>query len=265
MKKIAYKIIAFLSILFIGLQSCKTTTKIAYFKEVTDTVKQQLTHFPQSYIQPGDILHISVAANSVEDAAIFNLPLLTQNTGNSLGGTNIQVGNSLGYQVDSAGYIKFPLIGSILVKGLTKEDIGQLIEKKLLAGQFIVNPIVNVRLQNFKVTVLGEVARPSIFYLPNERVTLPEALGYAGDLTIFGRRDNVLLIREEAGVRSFSRINLQNEKLFVSPHYYLKNNDILYVEPVKAKKAETEKWRQDAPIILGVLSFLTALLIAVKV
>ena len=263
MKKVNHLVEALLCLL-IGFASCKSTNTIAYFKNVSDTLKQQVAMFPEHHIQTGDILHISVAGNSVEDAAIFNLPLATQSVGTSLAGNSLQIGNSVGYQVDSLGVIRFPLLGPIQVLSLTKDEVGRLIEKQLLEQKILVNPIVNVKLQNFRITVLGEVAHPSIFYLPNERLTLPEAFGYAGDLTIFGRRDNVLLIREVNGLRSFNRINLQDEHLFTSPYYYLHSNDVLYVEPIKARETATQKWRQDAPLILGLLSFLTALFIAVR-
>ena len=255
---------AVLLVFFLGTESCKTENAVSYFKNVTDTVRVQQAQFPEHYIQSGDIIHISVAGNSVEDAAIFNLPLTTQSVGTTLGGSNLQIGNSVGYQVDSLGIIKFPLLGEIAVLGLTKDQVGRLISKQLLDKKILVNPIVNVRIQNFRITVLGEVAKPSIFYLPNERLTLLEALGYAGDLTMFGKRDNVLLIREESGIRNFNRINLQDSKLFTSPYYYLHSNDILYVEPIKARVTATQKWRQDFPMILSVLTFLTALFIVIR-
>ena len=260
-RKHFYNVLFFL---FLATESCKTENTVTYFKNVTDTVKIQQAQFPEHYLQSGDIIHISVAGNSVEDAAIFNLPLATQSVGTTLAGSSLQIGNSIGYQVDSLGLIKFPLLGEIKVVGLTKDEVGRLISKQLVSQQLLVNPIVNVRIQNFRITVLGEVVKPSIFYLPNERVTLPEALGYAGDLTIYGKRDNVLLIREESGIRSFNRINLQENKLFTSPYYYLHSNDILYVEPISAKATATQKWRQDAPLVLGILTFLTALFIAIR-
>ena len=253
-----------LFLLFFAIESCKTENTVTYFKNVTDSVKVIQSQFPEHYIQSGDILHISVAGNNVEDASIFNLPLATQTVGTTLAGNSLQIGNSIGFQVDSLGTIKFPLLGEMKVVGLTKDDVGRLISKLLLEKQLLVNPIVNVRIQNFKITVLGEVAKPSIFYLPNERLTLPEALGYAGDLTIYGKRDNVLLIREESGKRSFNRINLQEKTLFTSPYYYLHSNDILYVEPINAKMTATQKWRQDTPLVLGLLTFLTALFIAIR-
>jgi polysaccharide export outer membrane protein len=264
MKRVQFIFSIFLMLFNWGLMSCKTTNSLVYFKNVTDTNRQAVAAFPEYHIRTGDILHISVAGNSVEDASIFNLPLANQSVGTTLSGTNLQVGNSIGYQVDSIGVIRFPLLGEISVLGLTKDEVGRLIEKQLLTKQLLVNPIVNVRLQNFRITVLGEVSKPSIFYLPNERLTLPEALGYAGDLTILGRRDNVLIIRESSGQRVFNRINLQDEKLFTSPFYYLHSNDVIYVEPINARRTATEKWRQDLPVIIGLLSFLTALFIAIR-
>ncbi|RYY98532.1 MAG: polysaccharide export protein, partial [Chitinophagaceae bacterium] len=126
----------------------------------------------------------------------------------------------------------------------------QLVEKKLL-----LDPVVAVRFLNFRVTVLGEVAHPMVVPVPNEKISLLEAIGMAGDLTIYGRRDNILLIREEGGQKTMRRINLNSKDLFSSPYYYLRNGDIVYAEPNKAKIASTTNSRQLLPIILSGLSF----------
>jgi polysaccharide export outer membrane protein len=126
-----------------------------------------------------------------------------------------------------------PLIGRIMVKGLTTSDVKNRIKSEV--STFLKDPIVSVRLQNFKVTVLGEVNRPANYIVPNERVSLLDALGMAGDLTIYGRRENVLLVREQDGKKTLTRLNLNRSNLFQSPYYYLQQNDIVYVEPTKSK------------------------------
>jgi polysaccharide export outer membrane protein len=121
---------------------------------------------------------------------------------------------------------------------------------------YLKEPTVSLRNLNFRITVLGEVARPSLFNISNEQISLPEALGLAGDLTVYGRRDNVLVIREENGKRTSVRLDLTRRDVFQSPYYYLHPNDVVYVEPVKARVASVDRVYQITPIVLSALSFL---------
>jgi polysaccharide export outer membrane protein len=151
-------------------------------------------------------------------------------------------------------------LGSIKAAGLTKLQLKESIVKNLIDKKLLLDPIVNVRLVNYKVTVLGEVNKPSVIPVPNEKITLLEAIGFAGDLTLYAKRDNVLLIREEQGKKTIRRLNLSSSEIFNSPYYYLKSDDVVYVEANKAKVASTSSTRLWLPVLFSGLS-LTAIVI----
>ena len=134
------------------------------------------------------------------------------------------------------------------------------ITQKLLDSKLLVDPIVTIRLLNYRVTVLGEVAHPTVVTVPNERISILEALGLAGDITIYGKKENVLLIREEKGSKVIKRINLNSSEIFSSPYYYLKSNDVIYVEPNQAKVASASQGRQLVPTLLAALSLVAIIL-----
>ncbi|GAA4459012.1 hypothetical protein GCM10023189_32120 [Nibrella saemangeumensis] len=145
-------------------------------------------------------------------------------------------------------------MGKISVVGFSTAEASERILEKL--KNFLKEPTVNVRNLSFRISVLGEVARPALFSIPNEQITLTEALGLAGDITIFGRRDNVMVIREENGKRIFSRIDLTQRDVFRSPFFYLHPNDVVYVEPTKARAANADRTNQLIPIVLSGLSII---------
>ncbi|HEX8313718.1 MAG TPA: SLBB domain-containing protein, partial [Flavisolibacter sp.] len=149
----------------------------------------------------------------------------------------------------------FPILGTIKAAGLTENALRSQIIKGILDKKLLVDPIVAIRHLNFRVTVLGEVGNPTVINVPSEKITLLEALGLAGDVTIYGRKENVLVIREEGGQKLIKRINLNTSEIFNSPYYYLRSNDIVYVEPNKAKVAGSSRSYQLLPIILSGLSF----------
>jgi len=161
---------------------------------------------------------------------------------------------SNGYLVDETGIIKVPLIGAIKAEGLTKRELAKLITDLLLSKQIAKDPVVVVRILNYKITVLGEVNHPGVIQVPNERITLPEALGEAGDLTIYGRRNNVLLIREEGDKRIYKRFSLNESQLFDKDIYNLQNQDIIYVEPDNARAAATDRSTTLIPLAISVIS-----------
>jgi polysaccharide export outer membrane protein len=154
------------------------------------------------------------------------------------------------------GSIKLPLIGLVKAEGLTKIQLANSITETLLSKQIAKTPIVNVRIVNFKVTILGEVSRPGVIPVPNERMTLPEALASAGDLTAFGKRDNVLLIREVDGKRITRRFSLNQSQLFDKDIYNLQNQDIIYVEPNSARAAAADRTTQLIPYFFSAASLL---------
>ncbi|MFC2175893.1 polysaccharide biosynthesis/export family protein [Bacteroidota bacterium] len=223
-------------------ESCITRKDISYFQDVSDTITvQKITKGFEAKINAGDILSIHVSSLSAEASSFFNV------VGEE---SDQQVANT--YLVDANGNIEMSLIGVVPVGGLTGIEAKSIIKEKL--EKYLINPTVNVRIRNFKVTVLGEVQQPGVYTIPNEKVTLVEALGLAGDLSIFGKRLNVVLIREEDGQRHFVKIDLRSKDLFESEYYYLHSNDIIYVEPGKGKIASADAWYRILPIVLSGLS-----------
>jgi len=226
------------------LTSCVDSRKATYFNNIGDGTTSVNIAIPESIIRKNDILSISVTSLNPEATEVFNKP----NTSGSANGT------ISGYLVSSDGTILFPILGSIPADGLTKEQLKESITKKLIARQLLTDPIVAIRRLNFKVTVLGEVKAPTVIPVPNEKISLLEAIGLAGDLTIYGKRENVLVIREENGLKKIKRINLNSTELLNSPYYYLQSDDVVYVEPNKAKIATTNRSTQWLPVVIGVMS-----------
>jgi len=234
---------------------------VVYFQEsagLNNTIQNAESYTPR--IKPGDVLSIQVNSLNPEATVFFN-PYATMQT--SGGRTQPQNNTSglpemTGYLVSEAGDIELPLIGRIAVGELTVSESSELIKQKL--KPFLKEPTVNVRNQNFRISVLGEVARPALFTIPNNQITLIEALSLAGDATIYGRRDNVLIVREENGRKTFARIDLTQRDFFRSPYYYLHPNDVVYVEPGKARVANADRLYQIMPSILGALSVIAIIL-----
>jgi len=216
------------AIIITGCISCSSQKKTAYFPNQGTTEMSSSNQGPKPVIEINDMLSITVSSLSAQSNNAFDPP--HQSTVTAIG-YNTTINPLSGYLVGPEGYVKLPQIGSVMAAGLTPHELEDTITNRLLAKQLYVDPIVDVRHLNFKVTVLGEVAHPSVFNIPNSKVSLLEAIGMAGDLTIYGKRDNVLLIREENKKKITVRLNLNSEDLFKSPYYYLKTNDVIYVEP----------------------------------
>jgi polysaccharide export outer membrane protein len=242
--------LAFISSFFVLIilsTSCVNQRKALYFVGQNDGSFNN-TAVPKLVVQNNDLLSISVSSLNPEASAIFNQP---NNAGSS---TTTTTTTASGYLVDGEGNIQFPFLGSIKAAGLTKDELKQKITKDLIEKKLLVDPIIVVRFLNFKVTVLGEVAHPTVITVPSEKISLLEAIGLAGDLTIYAQRDNVMVIREEDGKKVTKRLNLNSTELFNSPYYYLKTNDVVYVEPSKAKVATTSRWQLWVPIVISALS-----------
>ena len=178
---------------------------------------------------------ILVNSKDPELALPFNMPVVTY----QIGAQTTAQQRLLGYLVDQNGDIDFPILGKIHVEGLTRMQVTELIKQKLMSEDLIKDPIVTVQFLNFKVSVMGEVTRPGTFDISGDRITLLEALSMAGDLTIYGERKNILLIRDNNGKKEFHRFDLTATDLLESPYFYLQQNDIVYVEPNKAKTGQS--------------------------
>lgn len=219
--------IFFILIFAIQFSSCVSNKKIAYLQN--DTIDQEnVSNIYTTIFKPDDLLQITVIAENIEAAIPFNLPIvsvnLTANTNNAIGQQQL-----VPYLVDSKGEIDFPVLGPIKVAGKTREEVIQMLKNKL-SPQYIKNPTINIRITNFKVNVLGDVQRPGAYTIPNERVTIFDALSLAGDLNISGKRDNVLVTREEGNEKREYRVDLRSKDLYTSPVFYLQQNDNIYVE-----------------------------------
>jgi polysaccharide export outer membrane protein len=215
-------------------------------------------------IQADDILAITVSSLSEESNIIFNFPNINPITTTSFpGGIGGGAKNQpLGYLVDPAGNIEMPLIGKAKIIGLTLEESGTLIKEKL--EKFLKEPTVNVRLLNHKFTVIGEVNKPGVYNLLDNHTTLPEVIGMAGDLTIYGRRDNLMIIRITNGKREVVKIDLTKRDFLDSSYYYIQNGDMVYVETMKGKITSTDRTIQLIPIVTGVASTFILLLNLLK-
>lgn len=242
------------------ISSCANSKRAVYFNNQAEGIYSNTGPVLQQTINPSDILSINVSSLNPEASQIFNTAAISSST--SIGNTNRSGG---GYLVEQDGTIQFPVLGKIQVAGLTKSELTEFLRKTLEDKKLLIDPIVSVNFLNFRVTVLGEVSHPMVVTVPNEKISLLEAIGTAGDLTIFARRDNVLLIREEKGKRLLKRINLNSGDIFNSPYYYLKANDIVYAEPNNTKVFANSDTRQLLPVVISVLTLITLVLYRLKV
>lgn len=233
--------------------SCANTRPAVYFADEPDSTTVRNLTPPKTYIQPNDILSISVSSLNPQATIIFNNPNMQTVTASSATGGILQ---TPGYLVNAAGYIQYPVLGDIKVAGLTTDQIRKQISESLVDKKLLLDPIVMVRQLNFKVSVLGEVGHPTVINVPSEKISLLEALGLAGDITIYGRKDNVMVIREEDGIKKIKHIDLNSDELFNSPYYYLKSNDIVLVSANKNKIASTSRSNQVLPIVFSALSLI---------
>ncbi|RCW90778.1 polysaccharide biosynthesis/export family protein [Winogradskyella arenosi] len=237
------------------LSSCGSRKKLIYFQDESYTEFKMPSEPVELTYKPDDILTINVSALDPNTVRPFNLPVVSNNT---LDVTTAQGAlQQQSYLVDYNGNIEFPVLGTLKVEGLTRTELTNLLvdEIKKMAN----DPIVNVRLANFTITVLGEVASPGTFTMQDERVTLLEALGFANDLTIFGKRKNVKLIREVNGIKKFSTIDLTSSNAVNAPHYYLQQNDVIYVEPNNAR-IRSSTYNQNNSVLISAIGTLTTVI-----
>jgi polysaccharide export outer membrane protein len=221
---------------FLLLTACTPYRKIVYFQDLKDTTKfyvQDSIRSAQAIIQPADVMDIYVSSASPQSSTTFNLGGTS-----STGGEGASSSSARGYTVYSDSCIEYPILGKVKAAGLTPMALKDTLTRML--NDYLKDPVVNIQFLNYKVTVLGEVARPAAYTISDGHATLLDLLGKAGDLTIYGRRDNITVIREENGKRTFARLDLTSSKVFLSPYYYLKQNDIVYVQPNKSKSSTAD-------------------------
>lgn len=244
----------FLFVLILVLSSCGSTKNVPYFQDISALDKSYLANtavFTEPKIQSDDIISISIFTIDPNTSMIVN-QVGTQAINSSITGQSNNIGatqSTAGFLVDKNGEIDLSIIGKVKISGLTTTAAKDLIKER--ASSAFKDPNVQVRFANFKVTVLGEVSRPAAYTVLNEKVSVLDALGLAGDLTIYGKRENVLLIRDYDGKKEFARLNLNSSELFNSPFFYLKQNDVIYVEPSQGKAATLNQARTQTIAIIG--------------
>ena len=241
------------------LAGCRSQKEITYFQDANGTGVDSLgtplgtgnlgVYEPQ--IRHNDILKIYITSINKEASSFFN-PLMNPDS-------KVDEAKAYGYLVDAKGAIELPVVGQVMVEGLTISQIRDTLRKKL--SKYLEKPSVRVIFENFKVSVLGEVAHPGVYAVTNERLTIPEALGLAGDLTIYAQRNNLLVIREENGKRQYGRVDLTRRDVFDSPYYFLHPNDVVYVEPGRGKTALSDNFYRVVPIVLSTLTLISVLII----
>ena len=255
-KYVAYLVVC----MAVFFTACTSTKKIIYLQDVVPLKQQEIEQKYEVIIHGDDLLAIMVNSRDPELALPFNMPMVSYQLGSNAGGQQ----RVLGYLVDTNGNIDFPILGEIHVEGLTRMQLTELIKNKLIEGDLIKAPMVTVQFLNFKISVMGEVGRPGSFTISGDRITLLEALSMAGDLTIYGRRDRVGVIRENNGKRTILFHDLRSADIFNSPCYYLQQNDIVYVEPNKAKSGQSSiNQNNSIGVWVSVISLLTTIAVLI--
>ena len=240
----------FLLLMGIMLTSCMSTKKVTYFQNLDNVDLSKTTGLYDAKIMPKDILSITVHTLTPEASEAFNLK-----------------GSTSGYLVDNEGKIDFPVVGTLNLGGMTTKEAEALIKSKIVPYMAASeNPIVQVRMSNYKYAMLGGIKAPGVYTAPNEKISIVEAIARAGDLDLYGQRDKIFLIREnEHGQREYHQLNINDAEIFNSPYYYLQQNDIVYVEPKKVQArnsffaSSTSMWLSLFGMLTSVSTFILAL------
>lgn len=252
-----HSLYSFLTLLigsFVLFTSCGSKKDVVYFQD-SYRISEELSKQPQIDFQvkimPNDNLFIMVSAFNQQTVEPFNSANINRG---SLNSTNMDM---FGYLVDIEGNINLPLVGKVRLAGLTKTQAIELLQKEI--SVFVEDPVVNIRVLNFKINVIGEVNRPGVYTVTDERISIPQALSLAGDLTIYGNRRDVQLIRMSKDEKVFYFFDLTSPDIFLSPNYYLQQDDILYIPPNKTK-AGSSTYNQYVPLTLSVTSVIITII-----
>lgn len=224
MKKLSGQIL--IGILFLSFFSCATRDEVVYFQPAEDIEGIQNLMDYEPVIEENDVLRINVSSRDEVLVKPFQMNFNSQGSGGGSGGQNSSL---TGYLVDPKGYIQFPVLGQVKAKGKTRTDLEQQLQSQI--RDMVTDAVVSIRIVNFKITVLGEVNNPGRVEVTDGRITLPQLIADAGDISYGGKRENILVVREKDGIKSYGRVDLTSAEVFTNPYYYLKQNDIVYVEP----------------------------------
>jgi polysaccharide export outer membrane protein len=241
----------FFTFFLLFLSSCSSKKQVIYFNDI-NFENQDKNIISVGKIQPNDILSIIISSSSTELSAMYNLNQ-DQNQNSSF---------FPGYLVNLEGKITLPILGKITVKDLTMAQLEELLVKILIEGKHLSEPIVTARLMNAKFTVLGEVSKPGTYTYSEQNISVLQALGYAGDLTINGKRENVLLIREENNAKTYITIDMTSKQWFGSPYYYIKPNDVIYVNP-NGPKVKTAGYIGNLGTFISIVSLSLSMILTV--
>ena len=259
MKKIFVRLSILLVLLVVSAASCSTYKKINYIQDAQlDTALTMIAN-QGILIQPMDMISIVVSSRAPELARIYNLPVVTYQAGSESSVSNFNQ-RLIGYSVDNDGNIQFPELGTIHVAGLNRWQLAELIREKL--SSLVKDAVVTVQFMNFKISVTGEVTSPGVFDISGDKITIFEAISLARNLTIYGRRDGVYVIREQNGSRTIYQVDLRTVDMFNSPAYYLQQNDVVYVEPNKVRAGQStinENNLKSVSLWVSIGSFLSTL------
>ena len=261
MLKLASRVFG-LSFLLVFISACNLSERFVYFQG--DQASNQVSTSYSPVIKSDDILSILVSSDKPESARPFNFQKGEIGVENQrLVGAPMPLGLPIldGYLVDELGFIALPILGKVQVSGLTRREVMDLLVP--MYREYLTNPVVNIKIMNFRVSVLGDVRVPGVKLVSNERITILEALALAGDLNPTANRKNIMVIREQKNVRYEYSIDLTQKSVFSSPAYFLEQNDIIYVEPTIAAQTQGTFWRTSLPTIAGLASFVVTTILLI--
>lgn len=252
----------YLLLLLALLTSCNTSKEILYFQDIVVNDSEAIKGERDITVQSKDQISIVVSSKDPQLAALFNLTKIQYRAGYSdlRGGSNN--GEISGYTLDDKGNIDFPVLGTLHIAGMTKSQIAALIKKRLMEENLVNDPVVTVEFMNLYFSVLGEVKTPGKYSITKDQISLLEAISMAGDLTIYGKRDAIFVIREENGERVTHWVDIRSKDIFNSPVYYLKQNDVVYVQPNKVRAGQStinENSVKSVSLWISIGSFLSSL------
>jgi polysaccharide export outer membrane protein len=254
--KITLKTFFTLFLTSVVLFSCVPRKRLVYMQDIDNKKSYESSMRYEPTLQPDDLLNVIVSAENPEVTLPFNLPQIQGNYGLNESQSNIKT-----YLVDNDGFIEFPVIGKVKLGGLTRSQAIGLLKEKV--SFYITNPSINLRIINFKISLLGQVLRPGSYTIPSERITFLEALSLAGDLTVYGKRNNILVIHEEDGKKTYQRVDLTKVDMMSLRNYYLSQNDVIYVEPNKTS-INSSAVGPNTTLILSGLTVLLSLILVLK-
>lgn len=258
--------LTFISLTVLSLFSCRSVNDVAYFQKVQKENQDKKVVYPnfnldrnkeipnfENIIQVSDILSIYVSSLSPEASSFFN-SIAPGERNEQTTNSSFSTRTDIGYLVDAQGMIELPLIGKVKVTGLSTSVAKDTLTARL--EKYLQYPSVRIYIENFRVTILGEVNRPGVYSVTNEKITIPEALGLAGDLNIFADRKNITIIRDENGEKKYTEVDITTRELFEAPYYYLRSGDILYISPVKGRVAQSDNFYRVLPIVMSSLTLI---------